>query len=115
VIKFVSDFVTGWWFSLGTLVSSINKTDSHDITEISLKVVLNTITPRPNYCINYASSSTYRSKHNEALKQVFSVNADYQKLNICFTFFQDLSSFVTKSIKEIEHVMNVGNANRVVG
>jgi len=42
----------------------------------------------------------------------FSVNADYQKLNI---YFQDLSSFVTKSIKEIEHVMNVGNANRVVG
>jgi hypothetical protein len=44
VIKFVSDFVTGWWFSLGTLVSSINKTDSHDIAEILLKVALNTIT-----------------------------------------------------------------------
>jgi len=27
VIKFVSDFATGWWFSLGTPVSSINKTD----------------------------------------------------------------------------------------
>jgi hypothetical protein len=30
-------------FSLGTPVSSINKTDSHDITEILLKVALNTI------------------------------------------------------------------------
>ena len=30
-------------------------------------------------------------------------------------YVKDLSSFVTKSIKEIEHVMNVGNANRVVG
>jgi len=30
-------------FSLGTLVSSTNKTDSHDITEILLKVALNTI------------------------------------------------------------------------
>jgi hypothetical protein len=29
--------------SLGTLVSSTNKTDCHDITEILLKVVLNTI------------------------------------------------------------------------
>ncbi len=29
--------------------------------------------------------------------------------------FQDLSSFVTKSVKEIEHVMNVGNQNRSVG
>jgi hypothetical protein len=36
--------VTGWWFSPGTPVSSTNKTDCHDITEILLKVVLNTIT-----------------------------------------------------------------------
>jgi hypothetical protein len=36
--------VTDRWFSPGTLVSSINKTDHHDITEILLKVALNTIT-----------------------------------------------------------------------
>jgi len=34
---------TGPWFSADTLVSSSNKTDCHDITEILLKVVLNTI------------------------------------------------------------------------
>ena len=34
---------TGRWFSMGTLVSSINKTDHHNITEILLKVALNTI------------------------------------------------------------------------
>ena len=34
---------TGWWFSLGTPVSSTNKTNRHDITEILLKVALNTI------------------------------------------------------------------------
>jgi hypothetical protein len=34
---------TGQWFSPGTLVSSTNKTDCHDITEILLKVALNTI------------------------------------------------------------------------
>jgi hypothetical protein len=33
---------TGWWFSLDTSVSSINKAD-HNITEILLKVALNTI------------------------------------------------------------------------
>ena len=43
VIKFVSD-MAGQWFSPGTPVSSTNKTDRHDITEILLKVVLNTIT-----------------------------------------------------------------------
>ena len=41
---YVIMFVSGQWFSLDTLVSSTNKTDSHDITEILLKVALNTIT-----------------------------------------------------------------------
>jgi hypothetical protein len=36
--------VAGWWFSP---VSSINKTDRHDITEILLKVALNTIANEP--------------------------------------------------------------------
>ena len=35
-------FVAGWWFSLGTPVSSTNKTDGHDITEMLLNVALNT-------------------------------------------------------------------------
>jgi len=33
----------GPWFSPGTPVSSINKTNNHNITEILLKVALNTI------------------------------------------------------------------------
>jgi hypothetical protein len=36
-------FGAGRWFSPGTPVSSTNKTDGHDITEILLKVELNTI------------------------------------------------------------------------
>jgi hypothetical protein len=35
---------TGRWFSPGTPVSSTNKTGRHDITEILLKVAVNTIT-----------------------------------------------------------------------
>ena len=35
----------GRWFSPGTLVSSTDKTDRHDIAEILLKVALNTIKP----------------------------------------------------------------------
>ena len=34
---------TGRWFSPGIPVSSTNKTECHDITEIILKVALNTI------------------------------------------------------------------------
>jgi hypothetical protein len=33
----------GWWFSLGTPVSSTNKTNCHDITEILLNMSLNII------------------------------------------------------------------------
>jgi hypothetical protein len=38
----------GLWFSLGIPVSSTNKTDHHDIAEILLKVVLNTINLTPS-------------------------------------------------------------------
>jgi hypothetical protein len=43
VIKFVSDLWQVGGFSPGPPLSSTNKTDHHDITEILLKVVLNTI------------------------------------------------------------------------
>jgi len=36
--------MVGLWFFPDTPVSSTNKTDRHDITEILLKVALNTIT-----------------------------------------------------------------------
>jgi hypothetical protein len=39
--------VTGWWFFPVTPVFFTNKTDHHDITEILLKVALNTITLTP--------------------------------------------------------------------
>ena len=43
VMKFVDWLATGQWFSLGIAVYSTNKTDLQDITEILLKVALNTI------------------------------------------------------------------------
>ena len=44
VIKFVSGLQQVGGFFPGTPVSSTNKTDHNDITEILLKVALNTIT-----------------------------------------------------------------------
>jgi hypothetical protein len=41
--KYFCTLAAGQWFSPGPPVSSINKTDLHDITEILLKVALNTI------------------------------------------------------------------------
>jgi hypothetical protein len=44
-------FATGRWFSLGPPVSTTNETDCHEITEILLKVALNTIKQTNNTCI----------------------------------------------------------------
>ena len=41
----------GRWFSPGPPVSSTNKTDRHDLTEILLKVVLSTM--KPNHSLRY--------------------------------------------------------------
>ena len=60
VINFVSELAAGWWFSPGIPECSIYKIDCHNITEILLKVALNTITLTPEepvYCI-------YERKHN---------------------------------------------------
>jgi hypothetical protein len=38
-------FATGRWFSTGTPISSTDKIDRQDITEILLKVALSTIKP----------------------------------------------------------------------
>jgi len=48
---------TGRWFSPGTLISSTNKTNWHDIAEILLKVVLNsiTLTITPSLCLKMST------------------------------------------------------------
>ena len=43
----------GRWFSPGTPVSSTNKTDRHDITQILLKVAFKHHNPNPLYIMNY--------------------------------------------------------------
>jgi hypothetical protein len=49
------------WFSPGTSVSFTNKTDRHDITEILLKVALNTIT----ITLTLSSISSLRGDQNK--------------------------------------------------
>jgi hypothetical protein len=42
-MKGLDELATGQWFTPDPPVSSTNKTDRHDITEILLEVVINTI------------------------------------------------------------------------
>jgi len=53
---------TGRWFFPGTPVSTTNKTDRHDITEILLKVALNTI--KPNQTNQIYSITSFLFKKN---------------------------------------------------
>ena len=69
------------WFSRGTLVSSTNNTDCHYITELLLKVSLNTITLFPHklglifklqiYCYQYSCHSYISLQYFVYLFQYF--------------------------------------------
>ena len=58
--------MAGGWFSRGTPVSSTNKTDRHHITEILLKVALNTIKPnitKPGHLLLKLTEYTEQMSH----------------------------------------------------
>ena len=53
LLIFLQNHMTrNWRFSLGPLVSSTNKTDCQNITDILLKVVLNTLTLSNHICLS---------------------------------------------------------------
>ena len=57
----------GWWFSAGISVSSPNKTDHHDRTEILLEVALNRLTLIQFGSIWWSNFAT--EEYNKAFKQ----------------------------------------------
>ena len=61
--KVCQRLVTGQWCSPGTLVSSTNKSNRHDITEILLKMALNTNqTTKPTYISKCKKTKEIRQK-----------------------------------------------------
>ena len=63
---------TSWWFFPGPLLSSTNNTDRHDITEILLKVALNTIkqTNKQNNVIFFNGGCTI-FRNNDIIDVIF--------------------------------------------
>ena len=93
---------TGQWFSPGTPISSTNKTDSHDISEILLKVALNTIIqtkPVMLQLVIYHILIKHLTPYISALvKQLLSYLIDWMHpLSLCYNDFttctMKLSSF----------------------
>jgi hypothetical protein len=65
----------GRWFSSGTLHSSTNKSDRHDIADILMKVALNTIKPNLIQVIHttvfwWMFISTYPKRDNSLLSRI---------------------------------------------
>ena len=107
--------VTGRWFSPGPPVSSTNKTDRHDITEILLKVALNTIKqinkPSWNYdisCMIFQTDFTcVHDSDNTIFKAFFSLNTlennrVYSVKNSYFIFIGILQKHVLTKQTKIE-------------
>ena len=81
---------TGWWFSPGTLVSSTNKTNHHDIIEILLKLALSTITLTPFDIV----MEFVKQFHQNIIDNVIVI---FEKLTIPYTLL--VSSFICISYK----------------
>jgi hypothetical protein len=86
---------TGRWFSLGSPVSSTNKTDHQDITEILLKVALNT---------NKQTNKQYELTKGGTTKCYN--NGDIQLIKTWY-----YSHFIVKIIRQIRHVQVFGQGN----
>jgi hypothetical protein len=80
VIKFASDLRQVGGFFPGTPVSFTNETDHHDITEILLKVTLNTINQPTNQRIWDDVSEFDEKKYNFIWGGVVNANSDKQDL-----------------------------------
>jgi hypothetical protein len=80
--------VAGQWFSLSTLVYFINKSDHHNIAEILLKVVLNTI------------ALTFSTVHNSIASSLI-ISNDRKPLTCHISHWQTLSHNVLSSIPRL--------------
>jgi hypothetical protein len=93
VLKFVSDLQQVGGFLPGTPVSSTNKTVSHNITDILLKVALSTI--KPNQSINLAKwfSRRFSSISQSQTRTVYGSHINYMISMKYENFAQDLSYY----------------------
>ncbi|KAL8614241.1 Kinesin-II 95 kDa subunit [Nucella lapillus] len=67
------------------------------------------------YLVRASYLEIYQEEVRDLLSKDQSKRLELKERPDTGVYVKDLSSFVTKSVREIEHVMNVGNQNRSVG
>ena len=84
---------TGWWFSAGTPVSSTNKTDCHDITEILLKHC------KPNQTINLIQSVTYIILALDTQNtNIYALTFDFSEETVVFYYIYTVLIYLVGSV-----------------
>ena len=102
------------WISLGAPVSSTNKIDSHDITEILLKVALNIININQTYCNLYCTMHQTVSYYRMAgyfrrvlIFAYFSGPSKNAKINSAkLTFWSEVPSAIFRCFFIIPYIHN---------
>lgn len=72
-------------------------------------------TENKQYLVRASYLEIYQEEIRDLLSKDQSKRLELKERPDTGVYVKDLSSFVTKSVREIEHVMNVGNQNRSVG
>jgi hypothetical protein len=112
---------TGQWFSLGTQVSSTNKTCCHDITEILLKVALNAINQIKPYQTEAVTLKNIWRKHiikngnlncSDLIMSFFMLNI--LSFIICLFFFYFYHANVVSSTPHHEHLWYVCDVSKIL-
>ncbi|XP_064600484.1 kinesin-like protein KIF3B isoform X2 [Liolophura sinensis] len=100
-----------------TMQGEKNNTDLRGVIPNSFEHIFQHISRSENqqYLVRASYLEIYMEEIRDLLSKDQHKTLELKERPDTGVYVKDLSSFVTKSVKEIEHVMNVGNQNRVVG
>ena len=87
----------GQWFSQGTPISSNNKTDCHDVTEILLKMVLNTIKKQPSQNTTMLQNVAIWLKSAGMINAPLTFNRNWLKFRCGWTFVYEYRYWFEKN------------------
>lgn len=97
--------------------TSLNGNDSIGIIPRAFEQIFDYIEKHPQiqFLIRASYLEIYQEEIHDLLRKDRSIKLDLHERPDIGVYVKDLTSFVCKSIKEIERVMRVGNQNRMVG
>lgn len=95
----------------------MNENDSIGIIPRAFEQIFDHIGKHPQvqFLIRASYLEIYQEEIHDLLRKDRSIKLDLHERSDIGVYVKDLTSFVCKSIKEIERVMRVGNQNRMVG